>query len=106
MWTAAERSASNSGVSPPRRRRHRNPSTLKPQPRTLHREREFFIDNLVGQIHLMIVMIRLTGLVVAAIVTPSSSLLLSSLELSDTKVYEPQIRALLGTTSQTLDPKP
>ena len=26
-----------------------------------------------------------------------SSLLLSSLELSDTKVYEPQIRALLGT---------
>jgi len=27
----------------------------------------------------------------------SSSLLLSSLELSDTKVYEPQIRALLGT---------
>ena len=29
----------------------------------------------------------------------SSSLLLSSLELSDTKVYEPQIRALLGTAS-------
>ena len=28
----------------------------------------------------------------------SSSLLLSSLELSDTKVYEPQIRARLGTT--------
>ena len=27
----------------------------------------------------------------------SSSLLLSSLELSDTHVYEPQIRALLGT---------
>ena len=27
------------------------------------------------------------------------SLLLSSLELSDTKVYEPQIRALLGTAS-------
>jgi len=29
----------------------------------------------------------------------SSSLLLSSLELSDTKVYEPHIRALLGTAS-------
>jgi len=29
----------------------------------------------------------------------SSSLLLSSLELSDTKTYEPQIRALLGTAS-------
>jgi len=29
----------------------------------------------------------------------SSSLLLSRLELSDTKVYEPQIRALLGTAS-------
>ena len=29
----------------------------------------------------------------------SSSLLLSSLELSDTKVYDPQIRALLGTAS-------
>ena len=29
----------------------------------------------------------------------SSSLLLSSLKLSDTKVYEPQIRALLGTAS-------
>ena len=29
----------------------------------------------------------------------SSSLLLSSLELSGTKVYEPQIRALLGTAS-------
>jgi len=28
-----------------------------------------------------------------------SSLLLSSLELSDTQVYEPQIRALLGTAS-------
>ena len=28
----------------------------------------------------------------------SSSLLLSSLELSDTQVYEPQIRALLGTS--------
>jgi len=28
-----------------------------------------------------------------------SSLLLSSLELSDTQVYEPYIRALLGTTS-------
>jgi len=29
----------------------------------------------------------------------SSSLLLSSLELGDTKVYEPYIRALLGTAS-------
>ena len=29
----------------------------------------------------------------------SSSLLLSSLELSDTQVYEPSIRALLGTAS-------
>jgi len=29
----------------------------------------------------------------------SSSLLLSSLELSDTKVYEPYIRALLGTAT-------
>ena len=31
-----------------------------------------------------------------------SSLLLSSLELSDTKVYEPCIRALLGTASQAV----
>ena len=30
----------------------------------------------------------------------SSSSLLSSLELSDTKEYEPEIRALLGTASQ------
>ena len=29
--------------------------------------------------------------------TPSSSFLLSSLELSDTQVYEPYTRALLGT---------
>jgi len=29
----------------------------------------------------------------------SSSLLLSSLELSDTKVYEPEIRTLLGTAA-------
>ena len=29
-----------------------------------------------------------------------TTLLLSSLELSDTKVYEPQIRALLGTASR------
>jgi len=34
---------------------------------------------------------------VALISTSSSSLLISSLELRDTKVYEPQIRALLGT---------
>ena len=33
------------------------------------------------------------------LVTSSSSLSLSSLELSDTKVYEPYIRALLGTAS-------
>ena len=38
-------------------------------------------------------------------ITPSSSSLLSSLDLSDTKVYEPYIRALLGTTSpQILNP--
>ena len=30
---------------------------------------------------------------------PSSSLLLSSLELRDAKVYEPEMRALLGTAS-------
>jgi len=30
---------------------------------------------------------------------PPSSLLLSCLELGDTKVYEPQIRALLGTAA-------
>jgi len=29
----------------------------------------------------------------------SSSLLLSSLELSDTKVYEPELRALLGSAA-------
>ena len=34
----------------------------------------------------------------------SSSSLLSSLELSDTKVYEPEIRALLGTDSHRLIP--
>ena len=33
----------------------------------------------------------------------SSSLLLSSLELSDKKVYEPYIRALLGTTSHSCE---
>ena len=33
----------------------------------------------------------------------SSSLLLSSLELIDTKVYEPQIRALLGTASHSCE---
>ena len=33
---------------------------------------------------------------------PSCSLLRSSLELSDTKVYEPYIRALLGTDSHFL----
>jgi len=32
----------------------------------------------------------------------SSSLLLSSLELSDTKVYEPEIRARLGTAANFL----
>jgi len=34
----------------------------------------------------------------------SSSLLLSSLELSDKKVYEPSLRALLGTASQVAVP--
>ena len=34
-----------------------------------------------------------------SLVTSSSSFLLSSLELSNTKVYEPQIRALLGTAT-------
>ena len=42
--------------------------------------------------------------------TSSSSFLLSSLELSDAHVYEPEIRALLGTTAHLLrwylDPKP
>jgi len=36
------------------------------------------------------------------LVRSSSSLLLSSLELSDTKVYEPYVRALLGTAAQVL----
>ena len=36
---------------------------------------------------------------------PSSSLLLSNLELRDTHVYEPCIRALLGTASQVFVPK-
>jgi len=39
----------------------------------------------------------------------SSSLLLLSLELSDTKVYEPQIRAFLGTAShfcEVVNPNP
>ena len=35
------------------------------------------------------------------LVSSSSSLLLSRLELSDTKVYEPEIRALLGTDGGT-----
>ena len=75
-------------------------------------KREFFIDNLLVQIHFIIVMIRWTGLapwefefpfpgsltstflvtltkVVALQGLFSSSLLLSSLELSDTQVYEP-----------------
>ena len=34
------------------------------------------------------------------VISSSSSLLLSSLELSDTKVYEPYIRALLGTVQK------
>jgi len=42
---------------------------------------------------------RLTAVSLAAENKVPSSLLLSSLELSDTKVYEPQIRALLGTAS-------
>ena len=42
---------------------------------------------------------RLT-LYLVELVSFSSSLLLSSLELSDTKVYGPYIRALLGTASQ------
>ena len=85
------------------------------------REREVFIDNLLVRIHLIIVMIRWTGLApwefefpfpgsrtstflcqvalhlpsgrinqgMVVVATSSSSLLLSSLELSDTKVYEP-----------------
>jgi len=36
----------------------------------------------------------------------SSSLLLSSVELNDTTVYEPQIRARLGTASHPLRPRP
>ena len=76
------------------------------------------------QIHFSIVMIRWTGLApwefefpfqgiltstfhlsITSRASPqipyffSSSLLLSSLELSDTKVYEPYIRALLGTAA-------
>ena len=39
------------------------------------------------------------GVAAEAVRAPSSSLLLSSLELSDTKVYEPGIRALLGAVS-------
>ena len=38
-------------------------------------------------------------LVIHRVVSSSSSLLLLSLELSDTTIYEPQIRALLGTAS-------
>jgi len=64
------------------------------------REREFFIDNLLVRIHVIIVMIGWTGLapwefqafswmLLPARARSSSSLLLSSLELSDTKVYEP-----------------
>ena len=39
----------------------------------------------------------------AAPVFSSSSLLLASLVLSDTKVYEPYIRALLGTASHSCE---
>ena len=39
-------------------------------------------------------------------ITSLSSLLLSSLELSDTKVYAPQIRARLGTAARPLTPNP
>ena len=35
------------------------------------------------------------------LLSPSSALLLSSPELSDTKVYEPEIRAHLGTASHS-----
>jgi len=42
---------------------------------------------------------RVFSLVQAPSSSSASSLLLSSLELSDTKVYEPYIRALLGTDS-------
>jgi len=71
-------------------------------------EREFFIDNLLVRMHFIIVMIRWTGLApwefefpfqrnaellkddaVDVFLILSSSLLLSSLELSDTKVYQP-----------------
>ena len=83
-------------------------------------EPEFFIGNLLVRIHSIIVMIRWTGLALirwtgltlAALLRAASSLaaganslslslLLSSLELSDTQVYEPSIRARLGTATNT-----
>ena len=67
------------------------------------RQREFFIDNLLVRIYFSIVMIRWTGLAPWAVEFPFPGsltstfragrffrelLLLSSLELSDTNVYE------------------
>ena len=54
-------------------------------------DREFFIDNLLVRIHYIIVMIRWTGL------APWEFEF--SFLLSDTRVYEPQIRARLGATT-------
>ena len=70
----------------------------------VQREREFFIDNLLVRIHLIIEMIRWSGLAPWDLdrvikrsgfeVCSASSLLLSSLELSGTKVYEPYTMSL------------
>ena len=42
---------------------------------------------------------------ICATLSPSSSLLLSSLELTDTKVYEPQVRVLLLSSLEVTDTK-
>ena len=81
----------------PRVRRYHGP--LSPQ------EREFLIDNLLVRIHFIIEMILLDRSCAMGALPPipssSSPLLLWSREFSDTKVYEPWIRALLGTVSQS-----
>ena len=92
----------------------------------IHPEREFFIDNLLVRIHLIVAMIRWTGLAPWEFEFPIPGSLRSDfldrrpcpgdllfffftlvtgpirsliLKLGDTRVYQPQIRARLGATA-------
>jgi len=75
---------------------HSTPYTLHPTPYTLT------LHPTPYTLHLTPYTCRRVGACAASrprAASSSSALLLSSLELSDTQVYEPEIRALLGTAS-------